>query len=484
MTRSWPDAAAYLRALARNLPGDAQRLAKQVQQWARQLMSATQPSLRDGASDRQLRFLSQSARLEEGTPPKLVRGVALLSSLTLLGFLVWAGLTNINEVARTPGEVVPTGFVQTVEHLDGGTVRVINAAEGQIVQKGELLLVLDGAGTSEDMAAAHKKHWALEIRAERLRAFVNNRAPDFRKFGDPKDTVIAEQSDIFNTMMSAHAQQKRVIQDQISQKEKARSELAVRLETVTKNLKTMQKVHEGRLILYNKALLPYTKLAETEKEVTSLGGEMQAIEMQMRQAQAAIEEFNARSDSLGSTNRDGKFHELHQVSSDLEQNRELINKLEARIARLSVKSPVRGIVKGLKINTIGAVIQPGNTLMSIVPLDEALMVETRIPPHQIGHVSVGQPVKIKVSAYDFSRYGVVNGTVQSISATTFSDNAGSPYYRGKVALQKNFVGENATLHPVLPGMTVMAEIITGEKTVLDYLLKPIHASFATAFSER
>ena len=306
MTRSWPDAAAYLRALARNLPGDAQRLAKQVQQWARQLMSATQPSLRDGASDRQLRFLSQSARLEDGTPPKLVRGVALLSSLTLLGFLVWAGLTNINEVARTPGEVVPTGFVQTVEHLDGGTVRVINAAEGQIVQKGELLLVLDGAGTSEDMAAAHKKHWALEIRAERLRAFVNNRAPDFRKFADPKDTVIAEQSDIFNTMMSAHAQQKRVIQDQISQKEKARSELAVRLETVTKNLKTMQKVHEGRLTLYNKALLPYTKLAETEKEVTSLGGEMQAIEMQMRQAQAAIEEFNARSDSLGSTNRDGR----------------------------------------------------------------------------------------------------------------------------------------------------------------------------------
>jgi HlyD family secretion protein/adhesin transport system membrane fusion protein len=484
MNRSWQDVGKQWAVFAEKLSGTAQRLASEVWQRVRHLLSRVVPSLRDGASDRQLRFLSQSARLEEGTPPKLVRGVALLSSLTLLGFLVWAGLTNINEVARTPGEVVPTGFVQTVEHLDGGTVRAINAAEGQIVQKGEVLLLLDGAGTSEDMAAARKKQWALEIRAERLRAFVNNRTPDFRKFGDPKDPVIAEQSDIFNTMMAAHAQQKRVIEDQISQKEKALSELSVRLETVAKNLKTMQKVHEGRQTLYNKALLPYTKLAETEKEVTSLGGEMQAIEMQTRQAQAAIQEFKARLESLGSTNRDGKFHELHQVASDLEQNRELINKLEARIARLSVKSPVRGIVKGLKVNTIGAVIQPGNTLMSIVPLDEALVVETRIPPHQIGHVSVGQPVKIKVSAYDFSRYGVVNGTVQSISATTFSDNAGSPYYRGKVALAKNFVGESAALHPVLPGMTVMAEIITGEKTVLDYLLKPIHSSFATAFSER
>ncbi len=475
MNSLWQKSVAWAVSCGRRLGSMAQPLLARI--------SAAQ-SWREVVAHRQLRFLSQSARLEEGTAPHLVRGVALLSSLSLLGFLLWAGFTNINEIARTPGEIVPMGFVQTVEHLDGGTVRQINVAEGQIVRKGESLLVVDGAGASEDMAAARKKQWALEIRAERLRAFVNDRAPDFDRFGSASALVIAEQSDIFASMMAAVAQQKRVIEDQISQKQKVLAEIEVRADTARQNLATVQKVREGKLILYNKGLLPFTKLADTEKEMTALGGEVNALQVQMRQAQSAIEEFQARVASLRSTNRDAKFQDLHQVTSELEQNRELIRKLEARVTRLDVKSPVRGIVKGLKINTIGAVVQPGNTLMSIVPLDEDLVVETKIPPHQIGHVSVGQPVKVKVSAYDFARYGVVNGTVQAISATTFSDAGGQPYYRGKVLLQKHYVGDSAILNPVLPGMTVTAEIITGEKTVLDYLLKPIHASLATAFSER
>jgi membrane fusion protein, adhesin transport system len=445
--------------------------------------NATQ-SLRDASANRQLRYLSQSARLEEGTAPYLVRGVAILSSSALIGFLLWAGFTNINEIARTPGEIVPTGFVQTVDHLDGGTVRQINVTEGQLVQAGEPLLVLDGTGATEDVASARKKQWALEIRAERLRAFVNDRVPNFKRFGDVTTAEIAEQSDIFATMLSAVAEQKRVIDDQISQKEKVLSELEVRSRTARQNQATVQKVREGKLILYNKGLLPFTKLADTEKELTALGGEADALDEQMRQAQSAIEEFRGRAASLRSTSRDTKFQELHQVTSDLEQNRELIVKLDARMVRLVVKSPVRGIVKGLKINTIGAVVQPGLTLMSIVPLDEALVVEAKIPPHQIGHVTVGLPVKVKVSTYDFARYGVINGTVQGISATTFSDPGGLPYYRGRVTLERAYVGEHATLNPILPGMTVMAEIVTGDKTVLQYLLKPIHASLSSSFSER
>jgi HlyD family secretion protein/adhesin transport system membrane fusion protein len=439
---------------------------------------------RDASAKKQMRHLSQSARLEEGTAPHLVRGVALLSSLSLGGFLVWAGMTNINEIARTAGEIVPTGFVQTVDHLDGGTVQQIKVAEGQIVNKGETLVILDGAGAREDMEAARKKQWALEIRAERLRAFVNDRAPDFNRFGGEQAPGVAEQSAIFATMMMAFAQQKRVIDDQIGQKEKVLAELEVRLDTATRNRATVQKVHEGKLVLHNKGLLSYTKLAESEKELTALSGEVEAVQVQIRQAHGAIAEFQARVASLRSTARDTRFHELHQVASELEQNRELIRKLEARVARLDVQAPVRGVVKGLKVNTIGAVVQPGSPLMSIVPLDEALVVEAKIPPHQIGNIVIGQPVKIKVSAYEFARYGTVSGTVEGISATTFSDTGGLPYYRGKIKLAKTYVGENRTLHPVLPGMTVMAEIITGEKTVLDYLLKPIHASLSSAFSER
>src|SRR5262249_4006309 len=162
-----------------------------------------------------------------------------------------------------------------------------------------------------------------------------------------------------------------------------------------------------------------------EKEITVLKGEGEAIIEQMHQARSSIEEFQARVESLRQTNRDGKFAELHQGSSELEQNREEIRKLESRVARLRINGPVHGVGKSRKINTFAAVVQPGLQLMQIVPLDEALVVETKIPPHQIGHIAIGQPVKVKVSAYDFARYGVIDGNVQSISATTFSDTNGS-----------------------------------------------------------
>jgi HlyD family secretion protein/adhesin transport system membrane fusion protein len=436
----------------------------------------------EAAANRQLRLLSQSARLEEGHAPHLVRSVALLSSAAIVGFLLWAGQTNINEVARTVGEVVPDGFLQTVDHFDGGTVKSILVREGQIVEKGDTLIRLDGAGTNEDLSAARKRQWALEVKAERLRAFVNDRAPDFARFGDADSPVIAEQADIFATMLAAEVQQRKVIDDQINQKEKVLTELEARDNAAKKNLETVKKVYQGRLLLNQQQLLAFSKLAETEKEMATLVGEVEAIDAQMRQVRDAIEELRARIASLRSLNRDSKYQELHQVASEIEQNSEQVRKLEARAARLDIKAPVRGLIKGMKINTVGSAIQPGQSLLSIVPLDEELVIETKIPPQYVGHVQVDQPVRVKISAYDYTRYGSIPGKLTFVSATTFSDGGGVPYYRGKVKLEQPFVGN--IQNPILPGMTAMAEIITGEKTVLSYLLKPINASLMTAFSER
>jgi membrane fusion protein, adhesin transport system len=438
----------------------------------------------EAAANRQLRLLSQSTRLEEGHAPHLVRGVALLSSAAIVGFLLWAGLTNINEVARTVGEVVPDGFLQTVDHFDGGTVKSILVREGQIVEKGQTLIMLDGAGTNEDLAAARKRQWALEVKAERLRAFVNDRAPDFDRFGDPDSPVIAEQADIFATMLAAEVQQSKVIDDQINQKEKVLAELEARNNATQKNLETVRKVYQGRLLLNKQQLLAFSKLADTEKEMTTLNGEVEAIDAQMRQARDAIEELRARIAAVRSLNRDSKYQELHQVASEIDQNSEQIRKLEARAARLELRAPVRGLIKGMKINTVGSAIQPGQALLSIVPLDEELVIETKIPPQYVGHVQIDQPVRVKISAYDYTRYGSVPGKLTFVSATTFSDGGGIPYYRGKVKLERPFVGNDAKQNPILPGMTAMAEIITGEKTVLTYLMKPINASLMTAFSER
>lgn len=169
--------------------------------------------------------------------------------------------------------------------------------------------------------------------------------------------------------------------------------------------------------------------------------------------------------------------------AEIAQNAETIEKLKERVARLDIRAPTDGLVKGLAVNTLGAVIQPGQVLAEIVPLDERLMVQVKIPPQHIGHVRPGQSVQVKFSSFDFSRYGFVQGRLRQISATTFSGENGERYYEGRIDLEKAHVGDNPQ-NAIVPGMVVMADIVTGRKTVLDYLLKPIHNALKTAFTER
>jgi HlyD family secretion protein/adhesin transport system membrane fusion protein len=175
---------------------------------------------------------------------------------------------------------------------------------------------------------------------------------------------------------------------------------------------------------------------------------------------------------------------MGQVDGLLAQNHEVLEKMNNRVGRLDVQSPVNGLVKGLTVNTVGGVIQPGQALMEIVPLDSQLVVEVRIPPQHIGHLKVGMPVQVKVSTFDFSRYGAITGKLEFLSPTTFMGERGERFYRGRVRLDKNYVGTNEAQNIILPGMTVMTDIITGDKTIMAYLLKPIHNSIKTAFTER
>ena len=203
----------------------------------------------------------------------------------------------------------------------------------------------------------------------------------------------------------------------------------------------------------------------------------------LRMTRAEIGEFNNRLQSLSSNHNNDVSERLDQLMEKKAENAELIDKLQGRVARLEIVAPVKGVVKGLELNTVGAVVRPGETLMDIVPMDESLVIQVKIPPQHIGHIEVGQKVEVKFSSFDFSRYGVVPGKLDRISATTFTGANGERYYQGRILLDRNYVGQSKA-NRVLPGMTVMAEIITGRKTLLDYLLKPVHNALKTAFSER
>ena len=224
-------------------------------------------------------------------------------------------------------------------------------------------------------------------------------------------------------------------------------------------------------------------LIDSQRDVNRLEGEVRSITAQISEAEKAISEFEYRLQTLSAKTKDDALKELEEVETQISQNKETLLKLKERVDRQSVRAPVRGLVKDLRVNSIGGVIGAGQPIMEIVPLDSSLIVEVRIKPREIGNLKVGQPARVKVSAYDFSRYGVVEGELTFISAATFVDND-ETFYKGRIKLSQNYVGKDPKRNLILPGMVVEADVITGQKTILSYLLKPIHLSLDTAFRER
>lgn len=433
--------------------------------------------------NKQTRYLSQAIQLEEAVNPHIIRATMTMVSLALLSFLVWAGFTNINEVARTPGEVVPQGYQQTIQHLEGGIIKKISVREGQIVKAGQTLIVMDDAAIKEDYERAKTKQLYLDQQSERLRAFLEGRDPDFSKFSGTTEDMIADQQSFFEDMRNARLKEERINQDQIRQKKQAIQAIRSQIGTTGGSLAIAQDLYDRRHKLNQKGYASDMQLLDDKRAVNEIRGEISRLNNQILVAQAEIEEFEGRLESLSASHMDEGSERLDLILSEKAQNAELIEKLEERIHRLQIKAPIEGYVKGLAVNTIGAVIQPGQKIMEIVPDSENFEVSVKISPQDIGHLTVGQAVQVKFSTFDFSRYGSVQGRLDQISATTFSGENVERYYQGKVLLEKNYVGNNPS-NVIMPGMTVMADVITGEKTILEYMLKPIHISMITAFRER
>lgn len=432
----------------------------------------------------QLRFLSQSARLEEAVNPRIIRITSWTICASLIAFLGWASMTNIDEVSRAPGEVTPQGFQQIVQHLEGGLIKDIRVTEGEIVEKDDILVILDGAGTQQDLERARSEEIFLSMQRERLKAFSENRKPDFSPWQTNHKTLVEEQQNIFESMLQTRKEERGIIADQIAQKKQTIAILSARQGMVQKNLALANDMYNRRKNLHSEGYISHINFLQTEQELNTLKGESNMIYNQIQQARQEIREYEGRLQSLDSKHRDDALQQINQLQSQLAQNREILAKMNNRAGRLEVQSPVRGLVKGLNVNTIGGVVQPGQALMEIVPLDRQLVVELRIPPKDIGHLKTGMPVQVKISTYDFSRYGAIPGTLEFISPTTFIGDRGERFYRGRVVLERNYAGNNPEQNPVLPGMTVMTDIITGDKTIMAYLLKPIHNSIQTALRER
>ena len=434
----------------------------------------------------QLRYLSQSALIEETKPPYAVRTTLFLVSSIILILIVWAGFTKIDEIAITTGEVIPSKYVQSIQHLEGGIVSEIKVIEGELVQKGQIIITLDGTAAKQDLSALQARKLSLQYKALRLRSFINNTSPDFNEIehGNANQNLIKEQLKSFDSMVEAKEDAGKVILEQITQKEEALNGLNNQKNTLQDNIKIEEEELALKTKLNKKGHLSRFKLLQAQKQFNEIKGELHEAESETIQAQNAILEYKSRLESLESNLVDDSYRELSTVKDNIVQIEENIKKIDEQVHRLEIKSPSYGYIKALNIKTIGGVIKPGQVLVKIVPLEGKLVLETKISPKDIGYIKTGQTVKVKISSYDFSRHGTIDGILDHISATTFIDIDGSRYYMGRVSIAQNYVGSDPKKNIIVPGMTVQADIVTGNKSILAYLLKPIHRSVTTAFTER
>lgn len=431
----------------------------------------------------QSELLPYALQLEEPRNPEIFRLMAFALAFITFSFLVWTSLTPIHEIARAPGEVIPSSYVKIVQHPDGGVIDEILVKEGDFVNKGQLLMRLNGEGLREDLSRAKARQDVLQMQEERMRAFIEGRQPDFTRFGTSDEKTIADQSSFFKTMHEAHANDRSIIQRQIEQKTLMLQSLRSDLSTEVEKYNIEKSLHEKRAALHKKGFYSDARYLQSKQALATLGGDVRQARGRIAETESEIAEYENRLRSLGSRDGDSVNTKLDAVVSELQQNAETIKKLTDKVNRLDIRAAENGYIKGLSVNTIGAVARPAEALLEIVPANEEMVVEVKIQPQYIARLKSGQPVNVRVSSYDFSKEGYIKGRIDTLSPTTFSGDGGERFYKGRILLDAGHVGKNPE-NKVMPGMTVMAEIITGQKTILQYLLKPVHNALHTAMTEK
>lgn len=448
-------------------------------------MSQTANPMKLEKASRQVRHLAHFAIVEEAGMSAVSRLSVIVVTAVVVCFVLWAGVMKMDEVASTFGSVVPARSVQVVQHLEGGIVREILVEDRAMVQAGQVLVRLDPVQATAEMEQAESRRVGLMLKAERLRAFVDGRKPDFGVVAAKFQGLAADQIDILRADTERWLSQGNVLAEQLNQKREEIAAAAAQERAVRDQLSLVAEEAVMRETLYKAGHTSKVDYFAVLRQKSAIESEISRLQGQQRTAAKAMEELERRLADLDNNQRQDALKDLGTVTAELSQVDESVARLQDRVKRLEVVSPVRGYVQNLKAKTVGAVVPAGGQIMEIVPTDDDLLVETKINTRDVGHLIAGQKVIIKVASYDFVRYGSVEGTLKSVSATTYLDEKdNTPYYKGWVQMSHPWVGDKTAGNVILPGMTVQADIVTGQKTLLQYLLKPIHASVAQAFHER
>jgi len=429
-------------------------------------------------------YLNQAIQLEETSPIGIINIAIAFTGVLLLAFILWAHFTKIKEVSVTRGEVIPADLVHNIQHLEGGIVSKILVRNGDQVQAGDTLLELAPPAAISDLEQMSVRYASLKLQRERLLALMENREPQFGRTGEDYPDHAKQQQIIFQAQRDSQQQKLAVIDQQIEQKKSEKQRALNQYTIMKKEVALLQEQVDIRKGLNKNGVVARDELLSTQIKLTKDLREYRQFKDSFNVAVRALSEVKqSRNDAQYQYIKDIQL-EAGKIMNELAETEQTLVRLSDRAKRLVIRAPVTGIVQALSINSINAVVEPGKVILRIVPTNDELIVEARILPSDVGNVHIGQTANVKIDSYNASRFGSINGTVKQISATTYLDERGNPYYRSEITLEKSWVGDNPDFMKIIPGMTVQANIETGEKSILDYLLRPISRGFHNAFSER
>jgi adhesin transport system membrane fusion protein len=441
-------------------------------------------SVQTPLGSRERRLLSDSIHVEEELIPAFVRPILFIVGALVLGFLAWAALTNMKEVARAPGEVIPFSKAKMVQHLDGGVVTELSVEERQLVEEGQVLLRIEGSQALAELGQMEARRESLRLREERLVAYTEGRKPDFAALVVNQSDMVSSQREIFVTQLATRSSTLSILERQINQRKQRIHQLGTALGVAKEHQALTGELSEMREDLASRRLINRTVLLETRRAKVTASGEVARLTEEIGVAQQELAEVQNRyTDTQNQLRRDA-LAELGVVRAELAEVEEGIQRLKGRVNRLEVRAPSRGYVQDLRVQNVGQVFQPGALLMQIVSDKTVVEADIRISPRDIGFVRVGQPVNLRVTSFDYARFGVAKGTLKRVSASSVVGDNNQPYYKGLVELSNPYVGGVPGRNPLQPGMSVEAEILTGQKTLLAYLTKPLIDVISLSFHER
>jgi adhesin transport system membrane fusion protein len=430
------------------------------------------------------RYLSQAIRLEEVSPSRTISLAILVSIFLIVSLVGWGALTRVSEVAIAEGEVVPAGLIVNVQHLEGGIVRQLHVRNGDRVTKGKTLVTFDPSSSQSELQQMLTRKTSLQLQGERLQALVEKRDPDFSRLQSEHPDLAAKQRTIYLAQVNSLQSELAVIESQTSQRKSELRRQQGQVDALRKELAIYKEQVSIREKLSKKGTVSRTELLTARSRLAEAESELRKTIDGIAVAQTELEESEQRKLEVFSRHNREIELEAGSVASELAEVEGTLIRLRDRVNRLEVNAPVDGIIQGLAISNNNAVVAPGEVIMQVVPVKDELIIEARILPQDIGHVHIDQPADVKFTSYDSSRFGSLQGRVQRISASTYLDQKQNPYYRAEVILDRDHLGEDPTRFKVLPGMTVTAEIQTGDKTILDYLMRPVSRGLDNAFRER